>query len=282
MLAKLRRKTVPHLRSIGSVFNSRLAKGGVAAGYYNVDNFGDLLTPDLLAHVGLRSFHCQKFKYTDCVGVGSILHKLPDDYKGAVLGSGFICEEDIKVLPHAKIYLVRGHLTRKGLGLPDNLPVGDPGLLASDLYGVKRDPPCSNILGFIPHYSDVSQPSVQYFLKQCGPHIRLIDVRKKPAEVVRKIAECSHIVSSSLHGLIVADSLGIPARGLGISNKVLGEGFKFRDYHSCFGEDPEMIAFTGKETVDELVNSTRLAEPDRVEEVKSSIQDSFERFAIQH
>jgi hypothetical protein len=49
------------------------------------------------------------------------------------------------------------------------------------------------------------------------------------------------VISSSLHGLIVADSLGIPNVWLRLSPDVLGGDYKFKDYYSVFGLAPEPI-----------------------------------------
>jgi hypothetical protein len=56
-----------------------------------------------------------------------------------------------------------------------------------------------------------------------------------PADVVGAIAGCDFVLSSSLHGLVVADSFGIPNAWLRVSDRQRGEGFKYRDYYAAFG-----------------------------------------------
>ena len=51
-----------------------------------------------------------------------------------------------------------------------------------------------------------------------------------PLETATLIASCNFIISSSLHGLIAADSLNIPHVWMKISNKIIGGNWKFNDY----------------------------------------------------
>ena len=69
----------------------------------------------------------------------------------------------------------------------------------------------------------------------------MIDVQDTPQNVVEKIAKCKTIISSSLHGLIIADSLGIPNVHVVVTDKLLGDGFKFDDYYSSYGLEHNYI-----------------------------------------
>ncbi len=82
--------------------------------------------------------------------------------------------------------------------------------------------------------------------------------------VFRQIGQCKRIVTSSLHGLIVADAFGGIPRRLELSPALAKEGgdFKYRDYHASI----HMPFVPGK-----------MGEPNRwaVEDVKYAVYDAF-------
>ena len=115
-----------------------------------------------------------------------------------------------------------------------NFAIGDPGLLADELVPLQEK---EHDLGVIPHWTDRSLASDPRFLKY---HPKLIDVRNDPIKVITDIGKCKKIVSSSLHGIILADAFGIPRR-IEISPRALShahqEGglFKWQDYSASLG-----------------------------------------------
>lgn len=58
---------------------------------------------------------------------------------------------------------------------------------------------------------------------------------------LKEISQCKYIISTSPHGLIIADSHEIPNCWCEVSDKILGNNFKFHDYFSSFGTNREVF-----------------------------------------
>ena len=90
-------------------------------------------------------------------------------------------------------------------------------------------------VGIVPHYEDKNHPWVDRV--GADPSVRIIDVTGDVFDFVREIKSCDIIIASSLHGLICADAYGVPSLWMELSDKVVGEGFKFRDYFASVGRE---------------------------------------------
>jgi pyruvyltransferase len=129
---------------------------------------------------------------------------------------------------------VRGKLSyetmrKSGIAL-GNIPLGDPGFLVARMLH-KRDPrPKTFRLGIVAHYVDREDPSLTRLLAQ--PGVADLNVGEEPDDFLDKLAACEAVASSSLHGLIFSEALGIPNVWLKFSDKIHGEDFKFRDWFS--------------------------------------------------
>ncbi len=130
----------------------------------------------------------------------------------------------------------RGELSKKRaeklLGKELDIPTCDGGILASEL--VDGDIEKKYKVGIIPHIKEQKEPEFQALHKQFEDSV-IIDLLEDPLEVVKTMASCEYIISSSLHGLIVADSFHIPNIHVKVTNNMMGDGFKFDDYYSGYG-----------------------------------------------
>jgi hypothetical protein len=164
-----------------------------------------------------------------------------------VWGSGAMRETD-ELDPEAEYLAVRGPLTRDRLrACGGDCPevYGDPGLLLPRLLPVEA-PSRLSPLGIVPHYVDFQRVQTAYVKLQQRQEVRIINPLSPVEEFVRALVTCSRIISSSLHGLVLAHAYGIPARWAEFSDGVNGKGFKFRDYFLSVGLWQEPLDLRGK------------------------------------
>jgi pyruvyltransferase len=233
-------------------------------------NFGDLITPLLLKKYGFTPVHTSPDN-SEVISTGSILQKMPEDYSGCILGSGLI-KDTVRHFKNANILAVRGELTRQRIGASKNVVLGDPGLLASQV--LKHRQSKSYTLGIVPHFLDKSDLRIRNFKRKYNRDVLLIDVKRQPLKVFEDIDKCEFILSSSLHGLIVADSLGIPNGWMKLSDNVIGKGFKFEDYNSAIKSRHVPLSLSGNETLSDLLKMTRRPH-ESIEEVKERLHGAF-------
>lgn len=220
--------------------------------YYDYPNVGDSMNKVLFEKLfGMLVSH-QKTFAADMVAIGSILNHFL--VAGAlesvqvsknpvhVWGTGLMFAgvgTDHKPIRPLEIHALRGELTRQAmslcLGEDVCCPLADPGLLASLLVPAQKK---KYDIGLIPHYVDAREECFRE-MKEYYPNSVLINVQDDPISVIEAIGQCKTILSTSLHGLVLADSFGIPNRWCVCSDRILGKGHKFRDYYSSYGLEAE-------------------------------------------
>ena len=220
-------------------------------------NFGDWLSPALCMNLSGREIVHAQPEHCELLAIGSILGRLGHgwfSHKTTVWGSGFIADQSPVSSKH-RYCAVRGHRTAallKGVSV-DSL--GDPGLLCGRLLPDHASIPKQHPIGVIPHYKDREHPSVAAFLA-AHPGAAMIDVFAEPTDVLRRVAQCEFVISSSLHGLVVSDAFQVPNAWVEISGPLRGDRFKFGDYYSVFGirdsQPLQLTAGINRETVSEL------------------------------
>ncbi len=208
-------------------------------------NFGDDLSPLVFSYATGRP--CVRSRLGDCdvIGLGSLLQEAvrSSERRGLVFrslvlrrarplvwGTGIIDSRAVASARHLTVTSLRGPLTAASIA-PSCTSFGDPGLLAGEIFQERRK---QYAVGIVPHYVDEGSPAVTALTDRM-PGARLISVNAPAMDVVRAISECELILSSSLHGLIVADALGIPNARLAFSDRIKGGDFKFADYGASVG-----------------------------------------------
>lgn len=211
-----------------------------------ISNVGDQINPYIISRLSGKKCHqvrSRLLKHAVCLG--SMFHMA--NCKSVIWGTGIISDG-----PNFKnrtkchsVKAVRGRLTEKilienGIISPESVILGDPGLLMPIYY-------LPNIhkkmkVGIIPHYID----SNSQYLKGINS-IMIIDVKQSPERFIDDILQCEFIVSSSLHGLILADSYGVPNKWVSFSDKITGGFFKFHDYYSTTNRPNEECVVIDRE-----------------------------------
>ncbi|HCA46046.1 MAG TPA: polysaccharide pyruvyl transferase family protein [Armatimonadetes bacterium] len=207
--------------------------GYVPAKWCRESNWGDSLNPFLIKAIsGLPvrfTSHPSLLKY---VVIGSTIGTC--DSNSIVWGAGAIAPSVKLNAKPLKVCAVRGPLTRQLLleqGVDVPRVYGDPALLLPRFF--RPDANVRYDVGIIPHYMDNEHPWLDRYRN--SQSVCIIDVTGERLGFIRQVNECRHIVSSSLHGIICADAYGIPATWIELSDRVIGSGFKFRDYFASVG-----------------------------------------------
>ncbi len=266
-----------------------------------LNNFGDVLNLYVLQRllgVNVKKQHRTKANLS---AIGSVLEgflfkkiQLPVILNKKILniwGSGFIEDVNLKRHPSQKfsrnvnILALRGYLSKqrcenilnKNL---DNIALGDPGLLVSkliDVSAIKKE----HKVGIILHYVDKNSDLIKNIeLKD----YYLINIEWNPIKTIKEIAKCEVIFSSAMHGLIAADSLGIPNQWIQLSDNVYGENYKFKDYYSVFGIETHLPVdlrtdkITDKTVEKVLEEYSQKISMQTIEQIQASLLNSFKNY----
>jgi pyruvyltransferase len=230
-------------------------------------NVGDLLSKVtfdyLLKYNGIKSLKAKRT--TRITFIGSVIQFLTAD--AVVYGSGFlfdyVAEQFAKKKLKLDIRAVRGPLTRAKLeeiGYTAPKVYGDPAILLPVFYTPavaveKRD------FLVIPHWKTVDK-----YIKMGYPVLSPLTEDWK--NFIDEIASAKVIISSSLHGIIIAEAYGVPAILLDEVEK--NNLFKYEDYFLSTGRKE----FAKAKTVEEGLGLPLPSLPD-LAPLKKELLDAF-------
>ena len=205
--------------------------------HWPVPNFGDTLSQRVVAWISGREVVNVRPKQAELFAIGSLMHVLAkafgeDPPRGArpiLWGTGLLNPIFRReFLDHLDIRILRGPVGAAICRVPMT-EFGDPGLFAPEAMGpapARRDE-----VAVIPHHSQMEDPAIHAMVAR-DPRLRLVDPRGTPEEVCGQIAASAHVVSASLHGLIVADAYGIASTWMHPGAQGL---MKYHDYAASVG-----------------------------------------------
>ena len=139
-----------------------------------------------------------------------------------------------------KIIAVRGNITlqrlkKNGLRISHPVILADPGILFPLSIKFKKVKTIDRIyqLCIIPHYLDKGNNLIKQ--KILVNQSLTLNINDNPYKFMKSLSKCKRVLSSSLHGLIASDSLGIPNMRMIVSVSPSISTYKFKDYYSAYG-----------------------------------------------
>lgn len=235
-------------------------------------NIGDALNPVLM-----EKMTGDKVEFADkaprLFACGTILDHMTDgDY---VWGSG-VAEADRQSLLKGRnpyVFAVRGPLTRNtliGAGIRCEPVYGDPAVLLPKFFPRKKIQKYE--FGIIPHYVDLE--TVRNGLINTG--IGIISPFRGLESFIDELMLYEKIISSSLHGIIIAEAYGIPAVWAGFShNRIRSPWFKYMDYYLSTCRSPRMLDMTNLYFGD--LNKIKVPDVPSLDVLRENLMVSFER-----
>lgn len=178
------------------------------------------------------------------LAIGSMLEHSKPNYK--IWGTGFLYSTSN--FPGGEVFALRGRYTAEKImaqGYEYCHIFGDPALLLPIIYKPKDSRRRSETkIGLIPHYLEYDLYKKKY------RNANVINLTTYNVEqIIDEICCCDYILSTSLHGIIVAHAYNIPALYVKNCRNIGGDGIKFKDYFSSVG----LPEYAGKFTIEDIL-----------------------------
>lgn len=232
-----------------------------------VRNFGDELSRYAVREATGEMPRWESIGHADVIAIGSIVDLYLDrGGRGVVWGAGLRgTHQAVRPDHRARFLAVRGELTRQELGLSAATPLGDPGLLARSF--VPRSQVRRGVVA-IPHFTVFQHGDGRRAIASLRSEgIRVIPP-SAPVEVVcESIASAEYVLTSSLHGLVVADAVETPCALVRFAS-TREPDFKYADYASSLGEPVDWAAFDPRPL---LRGATRDSAEARTQRISSQV-----------
>lgn len=261
----------------GLYLRDRAVSGVVNLEYSHKLNLGDTLSPVIVGWMLERkglSLSTPVGTTKHLLALGSLLGR--GVFDATVWGTGILETSTLSRLKHQKgvrtydIRAVRGPKTREMLlkyGFPCPATYGDPAVLLPRMVSasLRRGPASSGPVGVIFHRTtDLSNMTLPSYCKRIS--IETADYRG----FIEQLTSCSRIVSESLHGVILAEAFGVPARAFFVGTRVSSCLFKYEDWYASTARPQSTFAHSLEEVLD--VPSLALPELDSM---AKTLMDAF-------
>lgn len=269
-LLKIKKYKYIFFRNSYGIDGKSVRKNRVNLEYWKrVVNLGDAISPiivDWMLQKKNIDRDKQIAKTKHLIGVGSIMDN--GNYDCTVWGSGVASFVGIKIISIQSIYrkydirCVRGPITKQimeELNYKCPSVYGDPAVLLPLIYKptVKKKYNTS----IIQHFREAVELPEKYH-EIC---IQTDDYKF----FVEEILASEKVISSSLHGIILAESYGVPA--VFLNKGVDGELIKYYDWYYSTNRKSVMVA----NSIEEAISMQPMSLPENIEEMQKNLMDAF-------
>ena len=234
------------------------------------DNLSEVVVEYMLKRKGL-SLDTPIKKMKHLYAIGSILSM--GFQNTTVWGSGFLVEmKGIRKLisswPFRRfdIRAVRGKKTRQMLlKMGHQCPeiYGDPAIIMPLIVNVTSHVKDLDYI-IVPHFTKEKEYITMY-----GESTVLSMVTDDYEGWIGKMVRAKKVISSSLHGIILAESFGVPA--IWLRDREALKDFKYEDYYGSTNRDKFFYA----NTVEEAIEMTPMELPKNIKELQQGLLNSF-------
>lgn len=237
-------------------------------------NLGDALAPVILDWMLKRKdieIDCVTDKTYALATVGSIVDL--GRFDSTIWGSGLQSFESMVNISKASykkldIRAVRGPYTRQALlacGYHCPEIYGDPGILMPEIYMPENIVKEDKII-LVNHYSVKDS-----HIKKCNENVEILDIKTADYKgFIDSLCTAKKVISSSLHGIILAESYGIPSVFL-LSDPKNKEILKYYDWYFSTNRFSVKIALS----LEEALSMEPMQLPDNLEIMRKQLIKAF-------
>lgn|SRR5574337_214886 len=238
--------------------------------WHACDNFGDALTPYLIEKIsGEKPDYVAINSDPSLIMVtGSILGC--SVHCGIIWGNGCAFESDLDPACFAppsedfKILATRGRLSKEIIEKSGHKPLacGDPGILLPSIYTPIVEKKYK--VGIICSWVDYDEVKEQY----TDEDTIVINSMGGVEDIINRIYECEALISSTLHGFVAGVAYRLPSLLVKFSDRMIGDGFKYRDFYTCLDRPFNMLDLRGT-----VIDTNELVKQSHVHNLTVNVQD---------
>lgn len=143
-------------------------------------------------------------------------------------------------------------------------------------------------VGLVAHYVDEKNIDYLQFLNAISRKYKVnyIDIKQDCESFINEMAKCDVMLSSAMHGLIVADSYHVSNMKISFKDsKIIGSDYKFDDYYSIYGKKaPRMSAgeLLEIEGLKEFIINNYDIDKETIGNIQNSISKEIEKLKVKY